>query len=143
MTRFVVPGVPPGAQPSAFAPHLNRLAGSGAQMYKGAVEGQPGTLGIPAPTKDTAPSPDLGDLAMGGYHRSSDAPDVWYPNQYYERSLDGDGTQGPITPVRVYSDNLMPVPAVDPRGTPATLSVPVIIRGQRQIVQPAAQPRWS
>jgi len=141
--RYVVPGVPPGAQPSAFAPHLNRLAGSGAQQYKHAVDGQPGTLGVPAPTRDTAPSPDPGDIAMMGTARSSDAPDVWYPQKYFEQSLDGNGTMGPVTPVRVYSDNLLPVPATDPRGVPARLSRPVNQRGSAAISDQRVVPSWA
>jgi hypothetical protein len=139
---YYLPGVPPGASLSAFMPGTDRYAASGAQQYKHAVSGQPGTRAIPAPTVDTYPSPDLGDLAQAGSARSTDAPDVWYPSKYFEQSLDGNGTMGPVTPVRIYSDNLMPVPAVDPRGIPARLAKPINQRGQRQIRQPSANPRW-
>ena len=144
--KFVLPGVPQGAQLSAFMPHFNRLAASGAVRYKGAVTGNPGTLAIPAPTsgaKNTAPSPDIGDLALAGTSRSSDAPDYIWPGKYYERSLDGDGTLGPVTPVRIWSDNLMPVPAQDPRGRPARLSKTVRRGGQVQVSQPRAMPTWG
>jgi len=127
----------------ALMPHFNRHAGSGAQMYKGAVEGQPGTRPIPVTPRNTIPSPDQGDIALMGLSRTSDAPDVFYPNQYYERSLDGDGTMGPVAPVSVYSDNLMPVPAADPRGVPSTLSALVNQRGQRQIQAFPLLPRWA
>jgi hypothetical protein len=141
--KFVLGGLPAGAQVSAFMPHYNRLAASGAIMYKHAVNGQPGTQAIPAPTLNTVPSPDRGDLALAGTARSSDAPDFIYPGQYYERSLDGDGTQGPVTPVRIYSDNLMPVPAQDPRGRPARLAKRVRNAGQFQVAQPRAMPTWG
>jgi hypothetical protein len=124
-------------------PHWNRLAASGATQYKGAVDGQPGTHGIPAPTRDTVPSPDIGDLALAGTSRSSDAPDMIYPGQYFEGSLDGDGTMGFVTPVRIYSDNLMPVPAQDPRGRPARLAKRVRNAGQFQVAQPRALPSWG
>jgi hypothetical protein len=141
--KYILPGLPPGAQLSAFMPHAAKYAASGAQMYKHAVSGQPGTQGIPAPTTNTVPSPDAGDMVLMGTARSSDAPDTWYPQKWFERSLNGDGTMGPVTPVRIYSDNLMPVPAVDPRGRPARLSRPVLQRGQQGITQPAAMPRWA
>lgn len=139
---YYLPGVPAGASLSAFMPQADKFAASGAQQFKHAVTGQPGTQAIPAPTGDTVPSPDLGDLALAGTSRSSDSPDVWYPQKWYERSLDGDGTMGPVTPVRIYSDNLMPVPAVDPRGRGALLAKPITQRGGRQLRQPSAMPRW-
>lgn len=141
--RFQVPGVPAGAAVTAFAPHLNRMAGSGAQMYKGGVSGQPGTRAVPAPVTDTQMHQDTGDLAQAGTARSSDAPSAWYPQLWHERSLNGDGTMGYVTPVRVYSDNLMPVPAVDPRGIPARLSRRITQRGGRQIGQPRVIPTWG
>ena len=141
--KFIVSGVPRGAQPSAFTPHWNRAAASGAVRYKAGVSGQPGTMAIPAPTRDTVPSPDLGDIAQMGTARSSDAPDFWWPSKYYERNLNGNGTMGPVTPVRIYSDNLMPVPAQDPRGRPARLSRRPSDRGQTQIRMPRALPQWG
>jgi hypothetical protein len=141
--KYVVPGVPAGAMPSAFMPTWTKYAASGAVEYKHAVDGNPGTMGIPAPTRNTVPSPDLGDIAQMGLSRSSDAPGMFFPQQYFEQSLDGNGTMGPVTPVRIYSDNLMPVPAVDPRGIPARLSRPVNQRGRRGIGQPRALPQWN
>jgi hypothetical protein len=143
MAEYVVPGVPAGAMASAFMPHWNKYAASGAVEYKHAVDGSPGTMGIPAPTRDTVPSPDLGDIAQMGLSRSSDAPGMFFPQKYFEQSLNGNGTMGPVTPVRIYSDNLMPVPAVDPRGIPARLSRPVNQRGRRGIGQPRALPQWN
>ena len=147
--RYQVTGPPgtgsdwPAGQPGhpALVPHFNRHAGSGAQQYKSAVTGQPGTLAIPV--HPVVPSPDAGDKALMGLSRSSDAPDVFYPNQYYERSLDGDGVMGPVVPVSVYSDNLMPVPAADPRGIPATRSALINQRGQAQIQAFPQLPRWA
>jgi hypothetical protein len=139
--KYIVPGVPHGAQLSAFTPNWVRLAGSGAQQYKGAVAGQPGTAAVPAPTINTQMHPDIGDLAQAGTARSSDAPDVWYPQVYYQRAL----TEAPGAgqPVRVYSDNLLPVPARDARGRPAVLFKPVLQRGQVQVSQPRVMPFWG
>ena len=140
--RYVTPGIPAGAQASAFMPHMNRLAGSGAQSYKQAVTGQPGTIAIPAPTSDIPHGGQAGQ-AMMGTARSTDAPDVWYPQQYYQRSLTE--RPGAGQPIRVYSDNLMPVPAVDGRSTRglARLAKPILQRGQTQIAMPRVIPSWG
>jgi hypothetical protein len=141
MPRYVVPGVPAGVQPSAVMPHWNKYAGSGAQRYKQYLLGSPGTVAIPAPTGNTQISPDAGDKAQMGTARSSDAPDVWYPTQYYQQTLRGN--PGPVTPVQIYSDNLMPVPAVDPRGLPARLARPISQRGRAEIPMPRPLPTWN
>lgn len=142
MRRFTVPGWPAKvAGHAAAVPHLNRMAGSGAQQFKDGVTGQPGTQGIPVSTKDTVPSPDPGDIAMMGLSRSCDAPDVFYPNLYWARPQQA-FWPGAGMPVSVTSDNLMPVPAVDPRGIPATLANPLMIRGQRQIQALPVLPTW-
>jgi hypothetical protein len=141
--KFTLGGLPAGAQVSAFMPHWNRLAASGAVMYKRAVDGQPGTRAIPAPTGDTVTRGGLAGQALMGTARSTDAPDMIYPGKYFERSLNGDGTMGPVTPVAIYSDNLMPVPAQDPRGRPARLAKRVRNAGQSQVAQPRAMPTWG
>ena len=142
MRLFQVPGWPAAVPGHAAAvPHLNRLAGSGAQMFKDGVTGQPGTQAIPVRSRDSVPSPDPGDIAMMGLSRSSDAPDVFYPNLYWARPQAG-FWPGAGMPVSVTSDNLMPVPAVDPRGIPATLANPLMIRGQSQIQQRPNLPMW-
>ena len=116
---------------AALMPGLTRYAGSGAQEYKDGVTGQPGTQGIPV-DPSWIPSPDIGDKAISGLSRSSDAPDVFYPNLYWVRPERG-FYPGAGMPVSVNSDNLMPVPAADPRGIPAMLSKRVRQRGQSQI----------
>lgn len=134
----------PAGQPghTALMPQAVRYAASGAQAYKQQVSGQPGTQAIPVTPLDKIPSPDAGDIALMGLSRSSDAPDVFYPNQYFVRA--------PITerpgagmPVSVYSDNLMPVPAVDPRGVPSTQYMPINQRGQVQIQTRPQLPKWA
>jgi hypothetical protein len=141
--KYVLPGVPQGAQLSAFMPHWNRYAASGAVAYKADVVGNPGTLAISAPTRDTVPSPDVGDQVLTGTARSTDAPQFWWPQIWYSRTLDGGGTLGPVTPVRIYSDNLMPVPAQDPRGRPARLAKTRRRGGQTAVSAPRAMPTWG
>ena len=139
--KFILNGIPRGAQVSAFMPHFTRAAGSGAVRYKAAVRGQPGTQAIPAPTTNIPRGGVVGQALMGTA-RSSDAPDFIWPNLYFEANLDGSGTMGPVTPVRIYSDNLMPVPAADPRGIPARLAQPIAQRYNRQIRQPPVLVMW-
>src|SRR5258708_17979556 len=85
---YRVPGVPPGpaAGITAFLPHYNRPAGSGAQSYKYAVNGWPGTRAIPAPMDPAAVhaahNPVAG-AAMGSA-RSADAPQAWWPQKYFQ-----------------------------------------------------------
>ncbi len=118
--RYSVPGIPPQAATglSAFLPHFNRAAASSAGSYKYAVSGYPGTRGIPVPTRDTVPFPDLGDKAQAGTSRSSDAPDVFYPQQYYERFIaEQPGAGMPILrvdPINPGPASLLPVPALNP-----------------------------
>ena len=119
--RYSVPGVPRevSAGLNAFTPHFNRPAASGAQSYKYAVTGRPGTQAIPMTAhQDTQISPDRGDLAQMGYARSSDAPDVIYPNQYYQRFIAE--RPGAGMPIELSGDSIpsgtgdvLPVPAVD------------------------------
>ncbi len=140
--RYEVPGWPVKlAGHSAVTPNMNRLAASGAQQYKDGVTGQPGTQAIPCGTPRFTPSPDAGDIAQMGVSRSSDAPDVFYPNLYFARPQ-GQYWPGAGMPVSRLSDNLMPVPATDPRGIPAVLAVRAPDRGNRQIRQPATLVQW-
>lgn len=117
--RYAVPGIP--AQEAngltAFMPHFNRLAASGAQSYKYGMVGRPGTQAVPAPTVDTQISPDAGDKAMMGTARSSDAPPVWFPQQYYQPLIaERPGAGMPILlvdPAPTGQRDLLPVPAVN------------------------------
>jgi hypothetical protein len=144
--RFSVPGVPPEAAKgiTAFAPHFNRMAASGAQAYKYAVSGFPGTRAIPQQAKvDTQISADYGDLALAGTARSSDAPDAIWPNQYYQRFI-AEYPGGPdITTTAVYSPQfpglttLLPVPAEDGRAAylagSAALSRRAVLNRKREV----------
>lgn len=120
--RYSIPGVPPDAAKgiTAFAPHFNRPAASGAQDYKYAVNGHPGTRGIHVDARARNIEAHYTGQAMSGSARSSDAPDAIYPNQYYQRfAAEPPGGQG-ATP-RVYDPQrpgrttLLPLPAEDGR----------------------------
>lgn len=123
MPRYRTTGLPPAAANglTAFAPHFNRLAGSGAMEYKAQVEGQPGTLGIPIEGLGLpVPSPDLGDIVLMGTARSSDAPDAVWPNLYYAYPEPAfwPGAGMPVQmydPVRPQDTTMIPVPAGDPQ----------------------------
>lgn len=141
MKRYEVPGWPATVQGhSAVTPNLTRMAASGAQQYKDGLTGQPGTQAIPI--LPVVPSPDWGDKALAGRSTSGEAANFIFPNLYWARPQ-GQFWPGAGMPVSVNSDNLMPVPAADPRGIPANLSVPVLLRGRQQIPMPAALPRWQ
>jgi hypothetical protein len=118
---------------------MNRVAGGGAVRYKGQVSGQPGTMQVPA----AGPGVEQSRTAQQnmGRHRTSDAPLWWLPQVWFTRPHP-EFWPGAGQPVSVASDNLMPVPATDPRGVPARLAVPLMIRGQRQIRQPASVVTW-
>lgn len=132
MEAYTVPGWPRAVLGhAAVTPNLTRAAGSGAQQYKDGVTGRPGTEAIRVQPPQV-PSPDNGDLAMAGSSRSSDAANVIRPNQYWARP-EREFWPGAGMPVSYMSDNLMPVPATDPRGIPARLAVPLNLRGGRQV----------
>jgi hypothetical protein len=132
--RYMVPGVPRQFSATAFTPTLTRAAASGAQSYKSELTGQPGTQAIPAPYPEGVPQ----DAHFtGGQSRSSDAPPVWYPQLYYQRALTN------RAPVAIYSDNCLPVPAVDPRGRPAVLAAPPRVGGRRQIKALPILANWA
>lgn len=141
--RYQVPGWPANVQGhSALVPHFTRYAGSGAMQYKDGVTGHPGTVGVPV--VPVIPSPDPGDIILQGRSRSVDAPNMIYPNQYWARP-ERAYHPGAGMPVSVASDNLMPVPATDPRGIGAVLAEALGIAkslGITQIAQPPKLTVW-
>lgn len=126
MPRYQTSGIPPSQAAvglSAFLPHFNRLAASGAQSYKGHLTGRPGTQAIPIEGLGfPVPSPDLGDLAQMGGARSSDAPPFIWPQQWYDLPDPVFDTTGGTARVQVYNPvapeltTMIPVPAIDLRG---------------------------
>jgi hypothetical protein len=89
---------------------------SGAQGTPEDIVGQPGTQGIPAPYPPfTHIATEEGkDYLPSGLSASQYMPPRWYPSLYYRAQHLFAGIGG----VRVYSDNLLPMPSVDPRGLP-------------------------
>ena len=166
MPFYAVTGIPPGsASPdthgpaaglSAFMPHLNRMAASGAQQYKfsSQVEGYPGTRRIDVYPQARVPS-DMDSpatLALKGGASSTDAPEFFYPNIYWARPereyYPGAGMPVQIyDPVRPQDTTMLPVPAVSYRAywlrQQAMLSYGVEPGGQRQVIAwPRQLQRW-
>ncbi len=157
MPRYQTTGIPPEAARlglSAFMPHFTRLAASGAQSYKGGVTGRPGTHPIAARpyAGPVVPSPDLGDLAQMGLSRSVDAPDAFWPNQYWVTTDPVWDRAGGTAQVQVYNTTrpqdttMIPVPAIDLRGVyqarAATLQAGIRTDRTSALKQAAAFVRW-
>ena len=151
MPRYTTSGIPPQLACTAFMPHFNRMRASGAQQYKYGLEGHPGTQGIPIDMAGAVPSPDLGDVVLAGTSRSTDAPDVIFPQLYYQRwAIEWPGAG---MPVRIYDPTqpgpttLLPLPATDYRAMyqqrSARLSANFPQLGQHQIRERPRLPRWS
>lgn len=120
--RWRTTGVPTwGGRPvTAFMPLITKTAVVW-QSFKEHVTGQPGTQPIPAPDNDIPRD----RLAVGeGQAYARDFGGSWFPALYYQDTA-GPGVRsgqypagGSDTGVRVYSDNQLPVPAIEPqRGT--------------------------
>ena len=149
--RYITTGLPPEASAghTAFMPHFNRLAASGAQMFKDGVSGFPGTKKIPLSARvNSVPSPDLGDIVQMGLSRSSDAPDAFWPNLYYalpERQY----YPGASMPIQIYDPvapemtTMIPVPAVSLRTLylkhSARLATVIDPGGQQPMPNPAGR----
>lgn len=135
--RYVVPG----ATSSAFVPVP--AATTAVVRYKHEVTGQPGTQAIGTGLADFGAA---GQVVNGipvrgagaGYNQGSGTmPAVWFPQLYYERAL------SELPEVSIYSDNQMPVPAMDPRGVAARMARPPQFLGQAQVAQARAMPKWG
>ena len=114
--RYQLPGLPESqaAGLSAFLPHFGGYAASGRQAYKYDVAGTMGMMAIPAPTVNTQIQPDQGDKAQMGSARSSDAPQAFWPQKWFQgtiKELPGAGM--PIQlydPVHPGRTTVLPVP---------------------------------
>ena len=138
--RYTVPGWPSSLLGhSAVTPHMNRLAASGAVQYKDGITGQPGTQPVPM----TGPGVEQSRTgqAQAGTARTSDSPNAFLPNLYFARP-ERAFWPGAGQPVSIRSDNLMPVPATDPRGVPSTLFAPITQRGPYQIKSRPSVVTW-
>jgi len=134
--RFLVHAPSKGVPPlgAVLTPSMTRTYAGWSS--RGQIYGQPGTQAIPAPTPSATPQNNVG-LAASGTHRSSDAPDHWYPALYWEANDPKEHA-----PVSIKSDNQMPVPAK--RAPNVILADPYRSRkgGQRQVVQPQVVQVW-
>jgi hypothetical protein len=135
---FTLPGWPARVNGHAAATPVPVRPPGSAMQYKDGVTGRPGTFPVPSPGPGVPRGPVA--LAMGGFSFTAYCPG-FYPNQYWARP-EAAYHPGAGMPVSVFSDNLMPVPATDPRGVPAPLQVPVSLRGNQQIRQPPTLIQW-
>ena len=145
--RQVITGLPPQDGATAFMPlrvlTQSVMSVAAAQGTPEGVTGQPGTQGIPAPYQPTT-VPGFGEKGTrfpSGLSASRYMPARWYPTLYYRgqhlfRSIGG---------VSVYSDNLMPIPAQDPRGLQAGTIGPMGFAAYKGLTpaQPARPNRWA
>lgn len=120
--RWRTTGVPTwsGRPVTAFMPLVTKTAEVW-QSFKEHLIGQPGTQPIPAPNNDIPRH----RYAVGeGQAYARDFGGSWFPPLYYQESA-GPGVKsgqypagGNDTGVRIFSDNQLPVPAIEPqRGT--------------------------
>jgi hypothetical protein len=118
--RQTLTGLPPQTGPTAFMPLRASTPSvfdiSRAQGTPEDIVGQPGTMGVPAPYPEQTFIAMKGDTDVlpSGLSASQYMPPRWYPTIYYRAQHLFAGIGG----VRVYSDNMLPVPSVDPRGLP-------------------------
>lgn len=117
--RWRTSGVPTwhGRPSTAFMPLLTFTAETW-QQFKNYLTGQPGTQGIPAPNNDI-PRDRL--FVGDGQAAARDFGGNWFPSEYWQdvRPALGFGSIYPAggndTGVCIYSDNQLPVPAVEPQ----------------------------
>lgn len=155
VVRYVVAGQFGGRGVTAFTPAPPRtpsVFSIKTAQHQTPVH-QPGTQGIPAPRD--AVSGDDAAPTIGGTTGSQFMPPAWYPTLGYAIQRAWDGNTGGV---RVFSDNLMPIPARDPRRIPAgavgTVAMPgrntrparpnrrVGGLGARQVIWPVRGTHW-
>ena len=143
--RQALSGLPAQNGPTAFMP-LRAITPSGMDIKHAqhvTLTGQPGTQGIPAPYPDGPTKPvgnAKGSYFPSGLSASQYMPPRWYPQLYYAFQR----VYGGIGGVTVYSDNILPTPAVDPRGIPSGAIGPAAFAAYRGLTptHPARPNRW-
>jgi hypothetical protein len=146
---------PPGRAGAKLGPAALPVPVQDARAYqaRGRIAGSPGTFPVPArsPVPLTGAAglesargrAGLGRVAQasqgpasGGMYLDDTLTPYWFPSIYYT-TVDGNL----LPPVSVYSDNQMPVPAIDPRGLPVRPAMAGFAsRGQVQVANPRAAP---
>lgn len=143
----IVPEPIPSQKPTAPTPAGTWLLpapaqSAGAWSSWGTIVGEPGTQAVPAPAPVPGTDRELTAQANEGIigMPSSKVPQAIYPALYYQQPAYNPVLAGPVS---VFSDNALPVPAVDPRGLPAVMqTAPPRIGGRRQVVSPYAVQNW-
>jgi hypothetical protein len=156
VVRYTVAGQFGGRGVSAFTPAPPRSTANFSIKFaqQQTPVHQPGTQGVPAPY-DLVDGSRSADNVSGGLSRSFYMPPAWYPTLGYAVQRIYDANFGGV---RIYSDNLMPIPATDPRRLPAGIQGPVVQAGtnhpparpnrrsgglgQRQVTWPYRSIRW-
>jgi len=109
---------------------------AGAWQSRGPISGSPGITRIPAVAPLPRVDSELTALAnAGNIGLPSSAFNYWLPGVYY-------AWPASRAPVSVFSDNQMPVPAIDPRGLPAVVMPGPVMQGQRQTSTPRVAPKF-
>lgn len=109
---------------------------AGAWSSRGRVYGSPGTVRISAPAPFPGTDSSLAAMAnAGNIGEPSSKFGWWTPSVYFTASREH-------APVSVYSDNQMPVPAIDPRGRPGVVMPGPIMLGQTQVANPRVAPKF-
>ena len=110
---------------------------AGAYQARGVIYGSPGTTRIPAPSP--VPQADAGMVAQaqtGIIGEPSSKFSWWLPGIYYSPEV--------WKPhVSYFSDNQMPVPAIDPRGLPGVVMPGPVMLGQQQVNNPRVAPKYA
>jgi hypothetical protein len=131
--RYSVPGIPAQFSATAFTPNIVRQAAGGAQQFKSALTGQPGTQAIAAPYPEGVSQ----DPTYVSISESRAMPPWWYPQLYYQRGLTN------LPPVAIYSDNCLPIPAVNPRGRSAVLAGRRKVGGRKPVKALPIVANWT
>jgi hypothetical protein len=97
------------------------------------ITGHPGNLSVPSPRPVAMPAGPLPRGAQPSYN----SPDTIYPSVYYTNAT------GFGPPVRYFSNNEVPVPAVSYKGTPGVAFRTPHIGGRLQISWPPAPQAWQ
>ena len=138
MSRYALTSLGPAEKLGAAQLPI-RARGAADYASRGIIDGSPGTQAMPAPRPAAVPQDKVPLAIGGGYHRSSQAPQFWYPGVYYERPGPGGYEHAPVS---VLSDNQMPMPAIDPLGRPSVSMGRPRLGGQYQVTGHKAVPMY-
>jgi len=125
----------------AFMPSLTTNPGASSHGLVG-LDGWPGTTPIPAPhPASTAGASPGGTKAMRTQGSHAGAPDEILPAIYIPRARNMGPSDGALG-IMVKSDNVLPVPAIDPGRAPAAAFRPAKVGGRSQVAWPRTTVTW-